>query len=195
MTIAAILAGGHARRMDGCDKSHLRVSGRTILDRQLEALRGLVSRIWLVGNRHSQTLAADVSVLADRVTDAGPLGGLDAALAAAGDEDVLLLACDMPNVTQPMLRHLISRRFGVDAVVPRTERGYHPLCAVYAQSCRAPVRRRLETGSLRMQDLLSELRICAVDDVELAAFGGGDRLLANVNTRADLDALESLQDH
>jgi molybdopterin-guanine dinucleotide biosynthesis protein A len=181
--------------MDGCDKSQLRVGGRTILDRQLDALRGLVDPIWLVGDRHAHPPARDVSVLADRTADAGPLGGLEAALAAAGEEDVLLLACDMPNVTQPMLRHLISRRSGVDAVVPRTERGYHPLCAVYAQSCRAPVRRRLEAGSFRMQDLLGELRVCAVDEVELAAFGEAGRLLANVNTRADLDALESLQGH
>jgi hypothetical protein len=46
-----------------------------------------------------------------------------------------------------------------------------------------------------MQDLLGDLRLCVVDHVELAAFGEADRLLANVNTRADLDALESLRNH
>ena len=41
MTTAAILAGGHARRMAGRDKSQLQIDGRTILERQVEALHGL----------------------------------------------------------------------------------------------------------------------------------------------------------
>jgi len=94
-----------------------------------------------------------------------------------------------------MLAHLIHLRGDADAVVPRTERGYHPLCAVYAQSCRRPVERRLDEGSLRMQDLLGELKVQVVSERELDAFGESDRLLANVNTLADLDALESLRNH
>ena len=181
--------------MAGRDKSQLQVDGRTILERQVDALRGLVARIWLVGYRGSPPQGLPLDVLTDRRAESGPLGGLDAALAASGDDDVLLLACDLPNVTRPMLAHLIRRRGGADAVVPRTEHGYHPLCAVYAQSCRTPVERRLEEGSLRMLDLLSELKVQTVAESELQTFGEADRLLANVNTRADLDALESLRNH
>jgi len=195
MTTAAILAGGQARRLAGQDKSQLQVGGRTILERQVDALHGLVARIWLVGYRGNLPNGLPVAVLADRAAGRGPLGGLDAALAAAGDDDVLLLACDLPNVTRPMLAHLIHRRGGADAVVPRTEHGYHPLCAVYGQSCRTPVERRLREGSLRMQDLLSELKIQVLDESELKAFGEADRLLANMNTLADLDAVESLRNH
>jgi len=195
MTTAAILAGGQARRLAGRDKSQLQIDGRTILERQVDALDGLVARIWLVGYRSSPPKGLPLTVLADRRAERGPLGGLDAALAAAGEDDVLLLACDLPNVTRPMLAHLIRRRGSADAVVPRTEHGYHPLCAVYAQSCRAPVERRLEEGALRMQDLLSELKVQNVDESELNAFGEADRLLANLNTLADLDALESLRNH
>jgi len=181
--------------MAGRDKSQVLIGGKTILERQVRALDGLVTRIWLVGYRGTVPPDLPVSVLADRRLDCGPLGGLDAALAAAGQDDVLLLACDLPNVTRSMLAHLIHLRGDADAVVPRTERGYHPLCAVYAQSCRRPVERRLEEGSLRMQDLLSELKVQVVSERELDAFGESDRLLANVNTLADLDALESLRNH
>ena len=181
--------------MAGRDKSQLLIDGRTILERQIDALEGLVARIRLVGYRGTVPAGLPVSPLADRRPECGPLGGLDAALAAAGTDDVLLLACDLPNVTRPMLAHLIHLRGGADAVVPRTERGYHPLCAVYAQSCREPVERRIEEGSLRMQDLLSELKVRVVTGPEFEPFGEADRLLANVNTLADLDALESLRNH
>jgi molybdopterin-guanine dinucleotide biosynthesis protein A len=193
MTHAAILAGGRSRRFDGRDKSMLRVDGQTILDRQLTALAGLADQVWLVGYRG---VAPDpsVTIVPDRLAARGPLGGLDAALAAA-DGALLVLACDMPNVTQPMLRHLIQRLDGMDAVVPRSRHGYHPLCAVYASSCRAAVRRRLESGALRMIDLLGDLRVCDVTEAELAPFGAAGHLLANVNTQADLDGLVSHRNH
>ena len=201
MTSAAILAGGHARRLGGHDKSRLLVGGRTILSRQIEALRPCVHRILLVGGHaHLPDVLpptdvsdeADVQRVIDRLADRGPLGGLDASLAAAGDDAVLLLACDLPFVTTALLSHLIRVCDGVDAVVPRTERGYHPLCAVYAQSCGAAVRRRLEHGNLRMRDLMADLHVRTVESEELARIGAPDLLLANINTYADLDALNLL---
>jgi molybdenum cofactor guanylyltransferase len=194
-TSAAILAGGKARRMGGADKSQLRVGGRTILDRQLEALSGCVSRVMLVGGAAASLDDSQVAVVTDRTPDRGPLGGLDAALDAAGADAVLLLACDMPFVTAAWLGYLVRQLGSADAVVPRTERGYHPLCAVYAQSCRLPVSRRVERQHLRMLDLLDELRVRTIEAAEMAQFGEAGHLLANVNTRADLDAVVSLRNH
>ena len=195
MTSAAILTGGRARRFEGRDKSRLLVRGRTMLERQLDALRGTVDRVWLAGYRGTEPPAPPLFALAHRTPEHGPLAGLYAALAAEPRGAVLLLACDMPNVTAGLLAHLVDQLDGVDAVVPKTERGYHPLCAVYAQSCRAAVQRRLDQGHLRMQDLLADLRIRTVEGPELASFGEPDSLLANGNTQAARDALESPQKH
>jgi molybdopterin-guanine dinucleotide biosynthesis protein A len=194
MTSGAILAGGQARRFGGHDKSQLRVGGRTILERQLDALQGVVDRIYLVGSRGPIVAPPHASVIPDRTPGQGPLGGLDAALSVSGGH-VLALACDMPYVTSALLGYLIHQLADVDAVVPRTERGYHPLCAVYAQTCRTAVQRHLEAGSLRLQDLLADLTIRVVEESDLVRFGEPERLLANVNSQADLDALESLQNH
>jgi molybdopterin-guanine dinucleotide biosynthesis protein A len=192
MATAAILVGGHARRMGGRDKSALRVGGRTILERQLATLDGIVDRVLLVGAAGARDAVTTVS---DRVPGCGPLGGLDAALAAAGHGPLLLLACDMPHLTRAFLAHLLSLAGRADAVVPRTERGYHPLCAVYASSCRSIVERQLDERHLRMLDLLGLLRVRAVEADDLERFGDANHLLANVNTLADLDALETRQNH
>jgi len=196
MTSGAILAGGYARRFGGRDKSQVRVGGRTILERQIDALKGVVDRIYLVGYPGPIAAPPHVSVVPDRTPGRGPLSGLDAALSVCGGH-VLAVACDMPNVTSALLAHLIRQLADTDAdaVVPRTERGYHPLCAVYAQSCRTAVQRHLEAGSLRLQDLLADLTIRVVEESDLLRFGEADRLLANVNSQADLDALESFQNH
>src|SRR5262245_33737265 len=131
MASAAILAGGRARRFGGRDKSALVVDGRSILERQLAELTAISDDVFLAGARADTAVPPGIRVVFDREPDCGPLGGLDGALAAARDEILLVLACDMPFVTRPFLAHLLAAARGVDAVVPRTEHGYHPLCAVY----------------------------------------------------------------
>ena len=79
-----------------------------------------------------------------------------------------------------------------DIVVPRTKAGYHPLCAGYTEGCRETVARRQASGPLAMRGLFDELRGRFVEPDEIAPFGDGARLLANVNTPA---ALEALQGH
>src|SRR4029077_13143456 len=171
MTTVAILIGGRATRYGGADKSALVVDGRSILSRQLEAARGMTDDILLVGRSAPPVAAPGTRFVADRVSDAGPLGGLDAAFAAARGPSVLLLACDMPFVSVELLDALAVLASTADVVVPKTERGYHPLCAVYAPACRPVVERRLAAGHLKMLDLLNDVRIRAISANELDGLG------------------------
>ena len=137
---------------------------------------------------------AAVRLVPDRVPGCGPLGGLDAAL-AAGDDVVAIVACDMPFITTAFLRHLLDLAREADAVVPRTERGYHPLCAAYTRACLPAVARRLAEGRLAMTGLLEDVHVRELTAREIDAFGDPRRLLANVNTPADYEALEGLRGH
>ena len=174
------------------DKRALRVGGRSILERQLDELRQLTDDILVVGARCDDV--DGVRGVTDRVAHSGPLGGLDAALAAARDDRLAIIACDMPFVTAPFLASLVALSDNADAVVPRTERGYHPLCAVYRRSCHPAVMRRLAERRLKMVDLFNDLRVHVVESEDIAPYGG-ERLLANVNTPDELHDLEALLGH
>ena len=198
---AAILAGGQARRFGGRDKGALLVEGRSIRDRQIAELATLTTDILIVGgperpaaSRRAERTPASRRVQ-DRVPGCGPLGGLHTALLESAGDLTIVLACDMPCVSAPMLVHLCTLARDVDAVVPRTDRGYHPLCAVYARTCLEPVARRLAAGRLKMTDLFEDVRVRVVTAEELSAFGDVRRLLANVNTPADHRELDALQGH
>jgi molybdopterin-guanine dinucleotide biosynthesis protein A len=193
MASVAILAGGQARRFNGRDKSALIVGGRSILDRQLAEVAQVTDDILLVGGH--ATAAPDVRVVTDRVPHSGPLGGLDAALAAARDDRLVLLACDMPFVTAALLKYLLAAADTADVVVPRTEHGYHPLCAAYTRACQPAVARRLSERRLAMTALFEELRVRIVEGRELDRFGDPEQVLANVNTPAALGELEALLGH
>ena len=189
---AAILAGGLATRLGGRDKSALLVDGRAILDRQIDALTPLVDDLMIVGHRVN---VPGARVIADIVPGCGPLGGLHAALTSARSDVLFLVACDMPYVSPALVEHLLSLAGEADAVVPQTERGYHPLCAVYTRACLEPAAARLADRRLKLRELLDGVRARIVPAEDIRRFGDPDRLLANVNTPADYAGLETLQGH
>ena len=195
MLSAAILAGGLARRFGGRDKGALWVGGRSIRAHQLAELATLTRDILIVGGADgaedetpSEGAPASRRV-ADRVRGMGPLGGLHTALLEATGDLTIVIACDMPYVSAPLLGHLATLARDADAIVPYTDRGYHPLCAVYARSCLEPIARRLAAGRLKMTGLFDDVRVRVVAVEELRAFGDVDRLLANVNSPADHEDL------
>jgi len=197
MPSAAILMGGEARRFGGRDKSGLMIDGRSILERQLDELSTIADDILIVGARQMPAAETDgppVRLVPDRVAGCGPLGGLDAALAATSGP-LIVVACDMPFVTARFLDYLRSLTADADAVVPRTERGYHPVCAAYTQACRPVVETSLAEHRLSMREWLERVRVRVVEAKEIDAFGSRARLLANVNTPAELHELGALSSH
>jgi molybdopterin-guanine dinucleotide biosynthesis protein A len=196
---AAILAGGLASRFAGTDKGALLVEGRTIFDRQVAELSRLTDDVLVVRaadvvpDRDTHRIAP--RVVADLVPGCGPLGGLHAALVEARGDTVFVIACDMPYVTAPFIEYLFSLASDVDVVVPQTERGYHPLCAVYTRACLEPVAARLAGRRLAMRDLVAVMRTRVVTAEQIDRFGDRHRLLANVNTPAEYAGLEALPGH
>ena len=207
MLTAAILAGGRATRFGGLDKGALLVGGRSIFDRQSSELSQIAGEILLVGNPipdDAPSVRHGVKAIPDLMPGCGPLGGVHAALTAAHSDEVIVVACDMPYVTAPFLAYLAvlvadsgvhGGSGAVVAVVPRTECGYHPLCAAYTRAAIEPIERVLAAGRLTMMALLTELRIRAVITEDIARFGDPHQLLANVNTPAEYQSLEALHNH
>jgi molybdopterin-guanine dinucleotide biosynthesis protein A len=76
-----------------------------------------------------------------------------------------------------------------DIVVPKTERGYHPLCAVCTSARLEPAARRLADG--RLTGLFDDVRVRVVTGESITMSGDPDRLLANVNTSIEYKAIEA----
>lgn len=188
---AAILAGGRARRLGGRQKALLEVDGEAILVRQLRALRPRVRRVGVVAEKLAPFREFDVEPIADRYPGAGPLAGIEAALAAARAPRVFVVACDMPDLSPGAIELLLARAdAGADLVVPVAGGRPQPLCAVYA-ACAGPlVRERLSRGALRAVELpeaaeRAGLRVDRVGERTLRAVDPELRTLSNLNTPVD----------
>jgi molybdopterin-guanine dinucleotide biosynthesis protein A len=199
---AAILAGGRGRRMGGVDKGALQIGRRSIIAGQIELLRQLTPHLVIVTRDRSaypdlgaSIVADETPVVADETPGAGPLGGIATALAWSEQPYTLIVACDMPFLSLAFLQHLMTRVRGVDVAVPRSEDGYHPLCAAYARTLLPAVRARVKDGRLDVVGLVREARVAEIGPDELAAFDPDRVLLSNVNTPQDLHAACAWADH
>ncbi|MFN2447540.1 MAG: molybdenum cofactor guanylyltransferase [Vicinamibacterales bacterium] len=185
MWSAAILAGGQARRLGGRDKGQLVIGGQSILARHLDCLRSLeVEHIVIVGRYDADDLPP-VPVVSDAVDHAGALGGVYTALLTAPRHHVIVLASDMPFISASFLRYLTVQADGVDAAVPRTAIGRHPLCAVYDRRVAPTLKERLDRGALRVVDALDGLHVRDIDPSDVSRFDPDGVLLTNINTPDD----------
>jgi len=172
----------------GRDKALLPWAGGTLLDAAVARLARVAAEVAILVGRSERYAGRPERRVADVLGDAGALGGVYSGLCATERPLGLFLAVDLPFVPEALLRHLIGGADGVDAVVPVSPRGAEPLCAVYARSCRDPIRRRLDSGERRMSCFWPDVRVRQVGPDELRRFGDPGRLFQNLNTSADYDA-------
>jgi len=189
MWTGAILAGGRARRLGGLNKARLilQPGSASLLDRQLARLRRVVDRTIIIANDPEPFDGAGVPVIPDLVPDGGALGALYTAVHAAGTEWTLVVACDMPFVSERLLAHLVSVGRSVDIAIPRTARGYEPLCAAYSRRSASELRRLIDEQRFRLSDVarIPGLKVHEVGRDELEAFGPEEVLFFNLNTPDD----------
>jgi molybdenum cofactor guanylyltransferase len=178
------VAGGRSLRM-GEDKALLAWGPSTLLDHTLGRLRAVCAEVRILSGPRPRYLDRGVPVIVDLADDAGPLAGIEAALASPGVTVGLFLGVDLPFVPSELLAGLLAQAEDVDAAVPVVGGRPEPLCAVYAASCLPAVRAALREGERRMTSFWPRVRVRQVPEEEIARFGAPADLFANVNTPND----------
>lgn len=187
---AVILAGGRSQRM-GRDKAWLRLEGEPLLARQIELARALgAEEIFISSRADVDYTSFDCRVLNDRITNAGPLAGIDSALAAISTPLLLVLAVDMPRMTPLPLQTLLVCCNETRGAIPRFHQHIEPLAAIYPKSALQLARELLDAHCYAARDFAErcvELKLAAFIDLP----DNHSACFANWNTPADIRALPS----
>jgi molybdopterin-guanine dinucleotide biosynthesis protein A len=136
-----ILAGGSSSRMQR-DKAALTYQGQTQLDRAVELLSRHVLRVF-VSVRAAQAgdaTRASRPMIVDSVPGEGPIVGIRSALRAHPDVAWLVLACDLPFLSDAAIGALIRQREagGFATAYRSVHDGLpEPLCAIWEPSAGA----------------------------------------------------------
>lgn len=139
----------------GEDKGRLNWHGQPLVRYQWQRLEQLVPPASVIGGDY-----ADLSLpsVADAHPGEGPLGAILTALAKS--PAALILAVDMPLVTEATLAEMLLRPGG-DAIVPRHPDGkLQPLAALYRASAQPRLAAAFANGARRVIDALGHLEIC-----------------------------------
>jgi len=200
-----LLAGGKSSRMGtGVDKAFLEFGGRSLLDRALTVMSEVCDSVRIVGEpakfakyrSAGEGSAKCGPVVADIFPGCGPLAGIHAALLCSPAELNLMLAVDMPFVSLELLAFLFLAAEDEDnhaiITVPRTSKGFQPLCAVYRPEFSIAAEQALRAGKYKIDAVFSGAPIRVIEEAELAAAGFSDRTFFNLNTPQDRLAAKSL---
>jgi len=186
---AAILAGGKSSRM-GFDKQLLTDNNRRILETVSDTLKKEFSDILIVTAKPELYEGMDVRVCSDEFQNMGPLAGIHAALSNGRSKYVYLIACDMPVVSLPYIRHMKQRIYEVQpkvCVCRRNDR-FEPFNGFYSRELLPDAEQRLKEGSSSLFRFISAADPLIVSEETAKKFDREFRMFTNINTRSEYDA-------
>lgn len=181
--VGVVLAGGASRRM-GRDKAGVAIDGEPLALRAARRLASACPEV-LVADRGRGLVPGFASVRDGPAR--GPAAGILGAAAVRPGRALLVLACDLPEVTVALLAAL-ARAAGCDLALPRWRRGLEPLCARWGPAASEALARRAAAGDPALHAVAAEpgLEVRLLEGQALQRFGDPERLFLNLNTPEDL---------
>ena len=189
---AIVLAGGRATRLGGVNKARLEIGGTKLLERVVGALRPLAQQIVMVGHLAEEGRFPDVDVVADAFAEHSTLVGIYSGLTVARHEVALVVGCDMPFLSTPLLQRIALLSQEYDVAVPRVGPHLEALHAAYRRSCLPVMEDAIRRRQLKVIDFYPQVRVREVPEAELRDLDPALRSFFNVNTPADLERARAL---
>ncbi len=183
-----ILAGGESKRLNNVEKSNLLVGDKRIIERMMTVFEKLFSEIILVSNHPTTYLEWDAIVVKDIYTKRSSLTGIHSGLFYTKTDHAFIAACDTPFLKMDLIKAIVQHVDScVDVVIPRTNVGIEPLCAVYSRRCFQSVQTALEQNNLKIRNLFNKLNVKEVPETVLRKMDPGLLSFFNINTPEDLE--------
>ena len=183
--VGLVLAGGDSKRF-GADKGNLEIDGQTMVSLAVSRLDSVCSEVAVAGG--GRRYPTSVESIEDG-PGKGPAAGILGAARAFDGRPLLVLACDLPGVTEPLLSRLHNGS-EYDWFLPRHRGGVEPLCARYSPAILELLERQVATGVFALHTLLTaDLEIGFLENEELQRLGSPAELFLNVNEPEDLACL------
>ena len=205
-----ILAGGQGSRMGG-EKLTLAVDSEPLLLKVIRRVLPFSKDILLsVAPRQvsyvSTVLSGIISLYGIRTVEdrlpvekspsevdekrSGPLAGIVAGLEACSSEWLFVCACDMPRVSEAVVRTLWKHGDkSASVIVPFLGGFYEPLHAFYRKTCLPAATALLDSGRRKTTAFYDAVRVSPVGDEYFSHLPGYRRSFENLNSKSDLEKM------
>lgn len=162
---AIVLAGGKSSRM-GRDKALLDINGNRLLSQVCLIARECATQTYVVTpwiEKYQSVVPPNCQLVRERLvlntTSNTPLIGFVQGMQLVKTEWVLLLACDLPYLSSSQVKQWLPALATVlpteIALLPRSPKGWEPLCGFYRQTCLSSLEAYLQDGGRSFQSWLA----------------------------------------
>jgi molybdopterin-guanine dinucleotide biosynthesis protein A len=159
-----IFAGGKSSRM-GEDKSLLPFGGYSSLSEFLHVKMSEVFEDVYISCKDSSKFDFDAKFIEDEKIseDSAPTLGLFSTCNVIESEYFFALSVDTPLISKESIEKIISTCSDEDVVLPKTQSGKHPLCALYATRLKETFKDMVEKKDHKLNKMISALHVKIVE--------------------------------
>ena len=183
-----ILSGGKSCRM-GKDKGLCMLGDRPMISFGLAVLEDLCEEI-LISANDDEYLRFGHTIVKDEVKNIGPLGGLYSSIRQAGNEDILVLSCDMPFVNTALFEHLLRHKGNALAAIPEFQGWIEPTCGYYRKEILSIIKQQIDNQEYSLRTMLEKANYKKVQINEQMPLYT-PYIFSNINEQTDMFAAES----
>ena len=179
--------------MGGEEKAFLSIGNQTMMDRLCSTLQSLFDEVLLVTNNPLRYLSWDVTIVMDLFPIRCPLTGIHAGLFHTSAPHAFITACDTPFLKKEVIRALLEELEPKwDVVVPVTQEGSQPLCAIYSKRCIKPIERQLSAEDAKILKFYPKVKVKEIREAQLRLADPHLVSFVNINTPEDLSVSETM---
>jgi molybdopterin-guanine dinucleotide biosynthesis protein A len=176
----------------GRDKALLPLvpGGPPMIQLVIERVRAIADDVTIVSEPRAGYDAFGVRLVPDDFPGAGALGGIATGVRHAAHDHCLVVACDMPFLSLPLLRRMAAEPRDYDVLVPRlpgrSRQGggmvFQTLHAIYGRACLDPIAAQLAMGNPQVIGFFPAVRVREVGEAEVRRFDPDLASFFNANT-------------
>ncbi len=175
--LAVILVGGRSSRF-GKDKVLETINGITLIEILIHKLQNLKFEIFLSGSLEKYGHFG-FPVIEDKEPYAGPLCALESIWKKIKGNRILLLAADMPFITEKTIEDLWQKSLKKDITLLKDQQGPSPLPAVYSRKTENFIKKIIREGKRDLKSLWET-------GLRRGTINSEEKSLININTEEDL---------
>ena len=192
-----ILSGGSSSRM-GTDKGLLKFGSKSLIERSASLMSRIFKNILISTNDSESYSFLSLPMVEDQYKGYGPVSGIHAALVESSTDKNFILSCDMPLISEEMIRYIVEHNSEKPISVPSASGRSQYLCGVYHKSLIDIIEKMIRDSSeseknngkssVSVKQLIENAGADIIDAESLPFFN--ENIFFNMNTSQDFDFIK-----
>ena len=187
-----ILAGGKSSRF-GKNKALVELDGVRLIERVIRVMESVFQRLIILTNTPHEYAYLKLPMVEDVIKGLGPIGGLYTGLETISDDAGFFVACDLPFLSEPLIRHIVEIRDDFDVVLPKIDWKIEALHGLYTKRCLPSIKDLIDSQQYQVIRFFPKVRVKYLDEDEIRKFDPELKSFFNINKPDELSIWDDVE--